>query len=140
MAKRQQYSCPLRTMTLSLKFENVVPEGWIRFSFGLVQQEASTCYHMMHNLLFVVFCGTLLRPTAEGAVSIRLPPHPAKRSLAVCEHTGGVLGAFVVVFHGNICREHCLIGRPNCLMTQAANSLSAAAGPELPKARNISPV
>ena len=118
-------------MTLSLKFENVVPEGWIRFSFGLVQQEASTCYHMMHNLLFVVFCGTLLRPTAEGAVSIRLPPHPAKRSLAVCEHTGGVLRDIIVVIRRDIYLEHSLIGRRNCLMTEAANSLPAAAGPEL---------
>ena len=31
MAKRQQFSCPLRTATLSLKFDNVVPQGWIYF-------------------------------------------------------------------------------------------------------------
>ena len=31
MAKRQHFSCPLRTATLSLKFENVVPAGWILF-------------------------------------------------------------------------------------------------------------
>ena len=29
VAKRQQFSCPLRTATLSLKCEYVVPEGWI---------------------------------------------------------------------------------------------------------------
>ena len=29
VAKRQQFSCALSTATLSLKFENVVPEGWI---------------------------------------------------------------------------------------------------------------
>ena len=29
VAKRQQFSCVLSTATLSLKFENVVPEGWI---------------------------------------------------------------------------------------------------------------
>ena len=56
--------------------------------------------------------------------------HPAKRSLAMCEHTGGVLRDFIVVIHRDICREHSLIGRPNCLMTEAANSLSAAAGAE----------
>ena len=31
VAKRQQFSCVLSTATLSLKFENVVPEGWIWF-------------------------------------------------------------------------------------------------------------
>ena len=29
VAKRQQLSCAVSTATLSLKFENVVPEGWI---------------------------------------------------------------------------------------------------------------
>ena len=52
--------------------------------------------------------------------------HPAKRSLAMCEHTGGVLADFVLVFHRDICREHNLIGRRNYLMTEAPNSLSAA--------------
>ena len=62
--------------------------------------------------------------------------HPATRSLAMCEHTGGVLRDFIVVIHRDICREHSLIGRRNCLMTEAANSLSAAAGPELSTTRN----
>ena len=31
VAKRQQFPCALRTATSSLKFENVVPEGWICF-------------------------------------------------------------------------------------------------------------
>ena len=31
VAKRQQFSCGLSTATLSLKFENVVPDGWILF-------------------------------------------------------------------------------------------------------------
>ena len=48
----------------------------------------------------------------------------------MCEHAGGVLRDFIVVIHRDICREHSLIGRPNCLMTEAANSLSAAAGAE----------
>ena len=30
VANRQQFSCRLSTATLSLKFENVVPDGWIR--------------------------------------------------------------------------------------------------------------
>ena len=57
--------------------------------------------------------------------------HPGKLSSAMCEHTEGILREFVVVFHRDICREHSLIGRRNCLMIEAANSLSAAAGPEL---------
>ena len=62
--------------------------------------------------------------------------HPAKRSLAMCEHTGGVLRDFIVVIHRDICPEHSLIGRRNCVMTEAANSLSAAAGPGLSTTRN----
>ena len=54
----------------------------------------------------------------------------------MCEHTGGVLRDFIVVIHRDICHEHRLIGRRNCLMTEAANSLSAAAGPELSTTRN----
>ena len=53
----------------------------------------------------------------------------------MCEHTGGVLRDFIVVNHRDICREHSLIGRRNCLMTEAA-ILSAAAGPELSTTRN----
>ena len=62
--------------------------------------------------------------------------HPAKRSLAMREHTGGVLRDFIVANHRDICREHSLIGLRNCLMTESANSLSAAAGPELSTTRN----
>ena len=54
----------------------------------------------------------------------------------MCEHTGGVLGDFIVVIHRDICRIISLIGRRNCLMTEAANLLSAAAGPELSTDRN----
>ena len=54
----------------------------------------------------------------------------------MCEHIGGILRDFVLVFHRDICLENSLIGRRNCLMTEAANSLSAAAGPELSKTRN----
>ena len=57
--------------------------------------------------------------------------HPAKRSLAMCEHTGRVLRDFIVDIHRDICREHRLIGRRNCLMIEAANSLSATASPKL---------
>ena len=48
----------------------------------------------------------------------------------MCEHTGGVLGDFVVIFHRDVCREHSLIGRDNYLVAEAVNSLSAMAGPE----------
>ena len=57
--------------------------------------------------------------------------HPAKRSLTMCEDTGGVLRDFIVVDHRDICREHNLTGRRNCLITESANSLPMAAGPEL---------
>ena len=52
------------------------------------------------------------------------------------EHTGGVLRDFIVVIPRDICCEHSLIGRHNCLMTEAANSLSAAVGPEFSTSRN----
>ena len=54
----------------------------------------------------------------------------------MCEHTGEVLRDLIVVIHRDICCEHSLIGRRNCLMTEAANSLSAAVGPELSTTRN----
>ena len=41
----------------------------------------------------------------------------------------------MVVIYRDIRREHSLIGQRNCLMTEAANSLSAAAGPELSTTR-----
>ena len=86
--------------------------------------------YMICNVVFVVFWVTVLKPTAE---SFSVDPkiyHPAKRSLAICEHTGGVLGDFVLLVHRDICREHSLIGRRKYFMDEAANSLSAAAGPE----------
>ena len=94
-------------------------------------QACGTILRMIRNVVFVVFWGTLLRPTA-GAVRSVDPKmhHPAKRSLAMCEHTGGVVRGLIVVIHRDICREHSLIGRRNCLMTEAANSLSAAGSPE----------
>ena len=54
----------------------------------------------------------------------------------MCEHTRGVLRDFIVAIHRDICREITLIGRRNCLMTEAANSPSAAAGPGLSTNRN----
>ena len=54
----------------------------------------------------------------------------------MCEHTGRVLRDFIVAIHRDICPEHSLIGRRNYLMTEATNSLSAAAGPELSETRN----
>ena len=46
----------------------------------------------------------------------------------MCEHTGGVLRHFDLVFHATFSVN--ITGRRNCLMTEAANSLSAADGPE----------
>ena len=39
--------------------------------------------------------------------------HPAKRSVAMCQHTGGILGDFFLAFYRNTCREHSRIGRRN---------------------------
>ena len=111
-------------------------ESWL-FCFvfsGSCSQETSMWYHMIRGVVFVVFWGTLLRPTA-GAVGL-IPKCTPEHSLAMCEQTGGILRDFIVVIHRDICREHSLIGRRNSLMTEAANSLSAAAGPELSTTRN----
>ena len=42
----------------------------------------------------------------------------------MCEHTAGVLRDFIVVIHRDICHEHSLVGRRNCLMSEAANFFS----------------
>ena len=88
MAKRQQFSCALSTATLSLKFENVVPEGWILifpvlylsniftavrartstsrdfsfffFSGSCSQETRKLCFYMIRKVVFAVFGGTLL--------------------------------------------------------------------------------
>ena len=78
---------------------------------------------MLRTVVFVVFWGALLRPTAGGVVLHPKIHYAAKRSLATCQHTGVLLGDFVVVFPRDICREHSLIGRRNYLMAEAANSL-----------------
>ena len=96
---------------------------------------------MICNVFFVVLWGTLLRPTAEAVVSIRKPPTRQNvPCLYMCEHAGDVLSDFVLAFHRNICRQHSLIVRRNYLMTEDANSLSAAAGPELSKTRILSSI
>ena len=84
-------------------------------------------YHTIRNVVFVVFTQTDCR---SCSVDPKMQ-HPAKRPLAMCGHTAVVLRHFIVVIHRDICREHSLIGRRNCLMSEGANSLSAAAGPEL---------
>ena len=87
--------------------------------------------------MFLSFFGAL-STQADGGSRSANPKihHPAKHSLAMCERTGGVLGDFVLVFHRDIYREHSLIARRNHLMAEAANSLSAAAGPGLSKSWN----
>ena len=108
------------------------------FFFGFVRQDTSIWYHMIPNVLFVVFGG---HSTQTDCGSCRADPkmrHAAKRSLAMCEHTEGFLRDFVVLFLRDTCREHSLFGRRNCFMTTAtaANSPSAAAGPEISINRN----
>ena len=56
----------------------------------------------------VSFCRFLGHSTQTDCGSCSVDPkihHPAKRSLAMCEHTGGVLRDFIVVIHRDICRE-----------------------------------
>ena len=102
--------------------------------FRFVQQETRIWYHMMCD---VVFGGHSAQTDFGAVVSPKVHHHPAKRSLSMCEHTGEVLGDFVVVFHRDICPEDSLIRRRNYLTTETANSLSAAAGPDLSKTRNL---
>ena len=161
VAKRQQFSCDLSTATLSLKFENVVVvrfdfsrsiprydfycftstyeyESWL-FVFvfsGSCCQETSMWYHRTRNVVFFRFLGHSTQTDCRSCSVHPKMHHPAKRSLAMFEHTEEVLRDFIVVIHRDICREHSPIGRRNCLMTEAANSLSAAAGPELSTTRN----
>ena len=52
------------------------------------------------------------------------------------EHKGGVLRDLIVAIHRDICCEHSLIRRRNCLMTEAANLPSAAAGREISTTRS----
>ena len=93
-----------------------------------MQQDTYKWYHLISNVVFVVFWGTRTQTDCGSCSADPKMHHPAKLSLAMYEHTGGVLRDFVVVLHCDICREH--IGRRNCLMSEAVNSLSAAAGPE----------
>ena len=85
---------------------------------------------MICNVVLVVFSGHSTH-TDCGSCSA----HPKSTTLQnvpwLCAsiYEGGVLRGFVLVFHRDICREH-------SLMTEAANQLSAAAGPELSESMN----
>ena len=92
-------------------------------------------YHMLRYIVLVIFGGHSTQPDCRSCSVVPKMQHPAKRSLAMCEHTGGVLRDFIEVIHRDICREYSLNVRRN-FMTEAANSLSAAAGPELSTTRN----
>ena len=107
--------------------------------FGLAQQETSIWYHMIRNTVFVVFRGTLL-PTAGAVVLIRKSTtlQDVPWLCASIQEESCAISPRMVI-HRDICREHSLIRRRNCLMTEAANSLSAAAGQELSTTRNPIP-
>ena len=87
--------------------------------------------HMTCNAVFIVFWDPLLTNCDSCSFGPN-PHHPATCSLPMCENTRGVLRDFVLVVHRDIRREHSPIGRRNCLMTEAANSLSTDEGPEFP--------
>ena len=83
-------------------------------------------------VVLAVFWGILLRPTAGAVVWIHKLIN--LQMCAIIQEQSWAI--FVLVFHRDICRKHSLIGRRNCLMTEAANSISAAAGSELSNSRN----
>ena len=106
------------------------------FFFGLVQQETSLWYHMIRNVVFIVYLGTILRPTA-GAIVLLRRSTTLQNVPWLCVSIQEEPCAFILAIHCDICHEHGLIGRRNCLVTEALNSRSAAAGPELSTTRNL---
>ena len=92
---------------------------------------------MIRNVVFVVFWGILLRPTAGAVVSFpKCNTLQNVHWLCVVIHNESYAISLCVAIYRDVCREHSLIGRRNCLMIEVANSLSAAAGPELSTTRN----
>ena len=164
MAKRQQFSCALKHHDIVAQVGKCGSTGFnvmksfpvlypsnifaavrpststsrvpgIYFS-GSCSQETSVWYHVIRDVVFVISWGTLLRPTA-GAVVLMLKSTPLRNVPWLCASIQEESCAiFIAAFHRDICREHSLIGRRNYLMTEAANSHSAAAGPELSSTRN----
>ena len=108
----------------------------IFFFSGSCSQETSMWYHMIRNVVFVVFWGTLLRPTA-GAV-VLIPKSTTLQNIpwlcASIQEESCAISLWSSTATSAV--NNSLIGRRNCLMTEAANSLSAAAGPELSTTRN----
>ena len=51
--------------------------------------------------------------------------------LAVNEHTGGMLVKFVLVFESMLGREHCLLGRRNCVDRSWYVAASSRSGPNV---------
>ena len=93
------------------------------------------CYRMVRNndVIFVVL-GALYSDRLQELLY-------CSQNVPSCKTFLGYVRAytrsdFKVVIHRDICSEHSLIGRRNCLMTEAASSLSATAGPELSITRN----
>ena len=149
---------------MSLKFENVVPEGLILLFLCYIHVKKFTAARAGTSTVSGIFCFVRVRaarnkrmvpchaqrsfgrflgnPTQTDCGSCNVDPkshYPENWSVAMCEHAG-VLGDFGLVSHRDICREYGLIGRRNYFMTEAANSLSAAAGPELSKLGIVSPI
>ena len=93
-------------------------------------------YMIIRNVVFVVFWGTLLRPTAGAVVLILICTTLQNVPWLYASIQEESYAISLWSIHRDIYREHSLIRRRNCLMTEAANSLSAAAGPELSTTRN----
>ena len=89
-----------------------------------MQKETSLWYHMICNVVLVVFWGTLLRPTAGDVVFIRRSTI-VQNVLWLCASIQEE--SCVILSWSSTASEHGLVGRRNCPMTEAANSLSAAA-------------
>ena len=116
-------------MIFLLLYEHVRRVRAVAFFFLRVRTARKhMVYHMIRNVVFCRFLGHSTQTDCRSCSVDSRMHHPAKRSFAMCEHKGGVLRDFFVVIDRDICREHSLIGRRNCLMTEAANSSSCGPG------------
>ena len=115
-------------------------ESWQFFNcfFGFVQRETSIWYQMICNVVFVVCWGTLLRLTAGAAVSFRNPTtlQSIPWLCASIQEESWPISSWSSTATSAVNIAYLTMGWRNCYMTEAVNSLSAAAGPELSETRN----
>ena len=160
VAKRQQFSCALSTATLSLSLKMWFQRVGFDFSRSMSKYYFYCCTGTYEHELWY-FCFVFrVRPGRNKHVAYdtyrgfcRFLGHSTQTDCGSCSFDskcntlqnipwlcasilGGFLRDIIVLFQRDICREHSLIGRRNCLMTEAANSHSAGAGPALSTTKN----